>query len=321
MTLLEFEKEYCFHDSYIESMKYNEDTAVLSLIINFAFWMQENYVEGEEETGLIKVDFSHVTDYTCEGDPAGRFVGILDGVVSGDSFVFRLLDDMSNQYMELTVHATGVDVKRIQYDHQQSNPTEKKYKKDEYEYLWTTEKNDWVLVNTAFEPAIVNKTEQAILHVDDEALERALTERMRSAGCRIYDDIRNAYNDVPGGPMYGDDVFLCEKCGHEMRSFRHGHECGMTCTNCGWGWVSSYFEQYETDPVAYHISLCAPSEASMTAIKLIAEIATCNYMEAKKLIEAAPTEVFCGQAIDIMKVRERLKDAGIRFEIKPDFPY
>ena len=106
-----------------------------------------------------------------------------------------------------------------------------------------------------------------------------------------------------------------------MRSFRHGHECGMTCTNCGWGWVSSYFEQYETDPVAYHISLCAPSEASMTAIKLIAEIATCNYMEAKKLIEAAPTEVFCGQAIDIMKVRERLKDAGIRFEIKPDFPY
>ena len=85
MTLQEFEKKYCLHDSYIENMKYSEDTAVLSLTINFAFWMQEDYVEGEDETGRIRVDFSHVTGYSCEGDPAGRFVSILDGAASGDS--------------------------------------------------------------------------------------------------------------------------------------------------------------------------------------------------------------------------------------------
>ena len=164
-------------------------------------------------------------------------------------------------------------------------------------------------------------TEQAILHVDDEALKHILIDCMRTAGCKIYDNIRDAYNDVPNRPILGDDAVLCEKCGQEMRPFCHGHECGMTCINCGWGWVSSYFAPYETDPVVYHISLCVPSEVSMAAVKLIAEIANCNYLEAKKLIEAAPTEVFCGQAVDIMKVRERLKDADIQCRIEPDFPY
>ena len=33
----------------------------------------------------------------------------------------------------------------------------------EYKYLWTTEKDDWVLVNTTFGYGIVNKTEQVVL--------------------------------------------------------------------------------------------------------------------------------------------------------------
>ena len=97
----------------------------------------------------------------------------------------------------------------------------------EYEYLWTTEKNDWVLVNTSFGYGIVNKTEQMVLLVSDEELEQALIENMLSNGCKVYDDIKDAYNDVPSGAMFGEDVVLCEKCGHEMTSFREGHDCGM----------------------------------------------------------------------------------------------
>ena len=236
MTLKEFEKEYCLHDSYIESMQYNEDKATLSLIINFAYWMQANYVEGEEETGLIEVSFSQVTGYSCEGDPAGRFVGILNAEALGDSFVIRLLDDMSLQYMEFIIHAADVNVKNLRYNHLQANTADQSanLSLDEYEFLWTTGINDWVLVNTAFEPAIVNKAEQTVLHVEDEELECALADRMRSAGCKIYNNIKDAFNDVPNGPIFDDNLILCEKCGHEMRSFCHGHECGMTCTNCGW---------------------------------------------------------------------------------------
>ena len=35
----------------------------------------------------------------------------------------------------------------------------------EYEYLWTTEKDDWVLVNTTFGYGIVNKTAQVVLWI------------------------------------------------------------------------------------------------------------------------------------------------------------
>ena len=92
----------------------------------------------------------------------------------------------------------------------------------EYEYLWTTEKDDWVLVKTTFGHGIVNKTKQEVLSVSNEELEQALIGQMLSTGCRIYDDIKDAYNDVPGAAGIPDDVFLCEKCGHEMESYRAG---------------------------------------------------------------------------------------------------
>lgn len=191
----------------------------------------------------------------------------------------------------------------------------------EYEYLWTTEKNDWVLVNTSFGYSIVNKTEQMVLLVSDEELEQALIENMLSNGCKVYDDIKDAYNDVPSGAMFGEDVVLCEKCGHEMTSFREGHDCGMICHNCGWGVATSYFEPYETDRTDYHILLAASYKPSIADIRVVSDIANCNYIEAKNLIENAPVEIYCGQAMDIMKIRERLVSADIEFVIKPEFPY
>ncbi len=191
----------------------------------------------------------------------------------------------------------------------------------EYKYLWTTEKSDWVLVNTTFGYGIVNKTKQMVLSVSDEELERVLTDQMLSNGCKVYENIKDAYNDVPGGAMFGEDVVLCEKCGHEMTSFREGHDCGMICHTCGWGWATSYFDPYETDRTEYHILLAASYKPLIADIRVVSEIANCNYIEAKKLIENAPVEIYCGQAMDIMKIRERLDSAGIKFVIKPEFPY
>ena len=66
----------------------------------------------------------------------------------------------------------------------------------EYEYLWTAEKEKWVLVNTSFGYAIVNKATRSVLLVSDDELEEALLECMLSAGNKIYDDINDAYADV-----------------------------------------------------------------------------------------------------------------------------
>ena len=66
----------------------------------------------------------------------------------------------------------------------------------EYEYLWTTEKEKWVLVNTDHGYGIVNKYSQSMLFVSDDELETALIERMKSEGCKIYGNIKDAYGDV-----------------------------------------------------------------------------------------------------------------------------
>ena len=47
----------------------------------------------------------------------------------------------------------------------------------------------------------------------------------------------------------------------------------------------------------------------------------CNYVEAKKIIEKAPIEIFCGKAINVKIIKEKLEAAGIDFKIEPDFPY
>ena len=66
----------------------------------------------------------------------------------------------------------------------------------EYEYLWTTEKDDWVLVNSSYGYGIINKATQSMLMVSDSDLERVLIKRMLSEGCRIYDNITDAYLDA-----------------------------------------------------------------------------------------------------------------------------
>ncbi|MGX8714526.1 MAG: hypothetical protein ACSW8A_02115 [Lachnospiraceae bacterium] len=67
---------------------------------------------------------------------------------------------------------------------------------NDYSYLWTSEKEDWVLVNTEFGYGIVNIKSQMALMISDEELENAIIEKMKSSGNRIYNDINEAYLDA-----------------------------------------------------------------------------------------------------------------------------
>ena len=95
-------------------MTYDTANAILTLTINFAFWMQKDFSEGEEENGLIEVTFRNVTSYECNGgDPAGDFVGILNAVADDSGLIISLLDDENDDYIEMKITATVVDVKKL----------------------------------------------------------------------------------------------------------------------------------------------------------------------------------------------------------------
>lgn len=114
MTLKEFEANYYLHDSFIESLNYDAANAKLTLVINFAFWMQKDFVEGEEENDLLEVAFRNVTSYTCNGgDPTGDSVGILNTAVNEDCIVISLLNDENGAFFEMKITAAAVDVKKL----------------------------------------------------------------------------------------------------------------------------------------------------------------------------------------------------------------
>ena len=67
---------------------------------------------------------------------------------------------------------------------------------DKYNYLWTTKKDEYALVNTRYGYGIVNKKEQSVLRISDEILEEEVIKKMLSEGIKIYDNILDAYSDV-----------------------------------------------------------------------------------------------------------------------------
>ncbi len=67
---------------------------------------------------------------------------------------------------------------------------------NEYSYIWTTEKDEYVLVNTEYGYGIVNKKRQMVLSISNDELEKAIIQKMLDEGNKIYEDINEAYADV-----------------------------------------------------------------------------------------------------------------------------
>jgi len=67
---------------------------------------------------------------------------------------------------------------------------------DEFNYLWTEKKDEYVLVNTEFGYGIVNKKEKSVLCISDEDLENEIINKMLLEGNKKYDNILDAYADV-----------------------------------------------------------------------------------------------------------------------------
>jgi len=60
MRLDELLKKYCFHDSLLESIAYNEQLKTAVFEIDFCNWAQENYTDAQPETMMISLHFREV---------------------------------------------------------------------------------------------------------------------------------------------------------------------------------------------------------------------------------------------------------------------
>lgn len=110
MTVKEFLDKYYLHDSSFEEVTYEPSKRELTLLVDFCFWMQDDYADGEPENGFLRTTFHNVESYSCpDGDPCGEFVVILDSKINEQGeYVVILMDEIENHYFEMHISASEV---------------------------------------------------------------------------------------------------------------------------------------------------------------------------------------------------------------------
>ena len=110
MKVTDFLKTFNFHDSLLEHCTYKTDSKELLFEIDFCYWVQEDYKEGFDENGIVKVLFTGVSDFKYDeydicSDSILNFVinkaGKIELTVEtddGDIHTFSFLSDSVEMY-------------------------------------------------------------------------------------------------------------------------------------------------------------------------------------------------------------------------------
>ena len=128
MTIKDFAEKYNLHDSGIEKIFYDAENKKLVLTIEFCFWMQEWFIEGELKNGSIEVTFENVSFYSYDDyDPSKLFGDIepeilqteidSDGVLNIYTFEFVRYEPGEDIYPIIKIKAENVEVVELErYD-------------------------------------------------------------------------------------------------------------------------------------------------------------------------------------------------------------
>lgn len=123
----------------------------------------------------------------------------------------------------------------------------------------------------------------------------------------------------------------CEKCGAEMVSLSSSCSTATKCHKCGWGWTVDTYDPADSDELAYEVWLVPGNQTTLSRLRLIADVANTNYLQARRLLSSdTPALVYKAQNYalggrskvqQIKTIAKQLADAGIMFYISPKFPY
>lgn len=109
----------------------------------------------------------------------------------------------------------------------------------------------------------------------------------------------------------------CDKCGSVME----GTPGSMICSNCGWGWATTYLDPIDSDTTEYQITILEGNKTSVEIIKAVNQVAHLNLLKSKGVIEEAPRVIYKGRASYIYGMKEILDSASVKYKIEPDFLY
>ena len=126
MTIKEFREKYYLHDSNIEKIDFDADKKVLTMKIEFCFWMQNWYDKTTPKNGLIAVTFENVSRFEYDDDIADKIFSDeldseirdaepdADGNLEFFSVEYSFNSDSDDIYWLLKVKAANVEVTELE---------------------------------------------------------------------------------------------------------------------------------------------------------------------------------------------------------------
>ena len=102
-------EKYSFHDSTIEKINYNSIENVLTITIDFCYWMQNDFVDGNKENGLVDLVFSDVYEYDNLLGDIDSFT-ILDILETSKGIKFNIIDAYNQKYYSISIECSNVEL-------------------------------------------------------------------------------------------------------------------------------------------------------------------------------------------------------------------
>jgi hypothetical protein len=115
----------------------------------------------------------------------------------------------------------------------------------------------------------------------------------------------------------------CEACGAILGlEFRRAERSeGLFCGRCDWSVATNFFSAVDVDETEYKVHVSGGDPHNGLHVAAIAKVSGQGFAAARHLLHDTDPVVFTGRALDVLKVREALKEAGLQMRTAPPFPH
>lgn len=114
---------------------------------------------------------------------------------------------------------------------------------------------------------------------------------------------------------------LCGECSSESEHLARISDCNPEEALCPWMAVTQKHDPLLDDPKIYEVMLAPGNKVCKQSLRAVSHVAGIGYIEAKKAIEDGRKKIFSGFAKEIVTKSSLLDEAGVLYEIVPEFPW
>ena len=115
---------------------------------------------------------------------------------------------------------------------------------------------------------------------------------------------------------------ICPECGDILVFYRRGSSQGCNCRNprCEYGFATTYIPDIQLDETVYSLYITSLGDNWKQAIVFISLQFNLGINTARQFKE--PGKLLCsGSAVEVFRLREKLKQKGISVAIAPEYRY